>query len=255
MTLFYVAGFQVATSTSMTCTIAGSGVTVADGLYSHTGFDNGVDPLARQFTAFDAAVQAAAPVGTAVAFDLTTGLYTISRAGAFTMTFSSGTDSDVRLAHALGFTPGGSYTGATSYTSDKRPYYLMGATEPARSQALPFVYEADDVVEEAVSDDGEAYGVAKDTHELLSDWTQPMEPKASTFTTAAASSAPWTWQDFFKHCRMTYPFLINEGYDGASTGVYQLRADGARFKAMPVVSDWDSLYNIKFVCRYLGTND
>jgi len=254
MTLYYLAGW-VGVSGDSTCTIAGNAASVGTGAYAHKSFA-AVTYAGNVFTPF--ATAAASAFTTAgggpwtVTWSSTTFLYTISRATNFALVFNPATASDVNLANILGFTPGGTYTGANSYTSDRRPYYVM-VPDPSighRSASLPLIFEPDDIVEEAVADDGEAFGVAKDTSELWSNWTQPMEPRASVYDLAAATAAPWTWQAFFKHMRMTYPFgLYETGYPDA---MYQLRAGAARFKPAPVQSDWDSLYNIPFQCRYLG---
>ena len=138
------------------------------------------------------------------------------------MTFSSQRP-DVRLAHALGFTPAARTRAPVVHERQAPVLPFMGATEPARA-ARHYCSST----RRTTSSKRRCRTTARRTawrrtrNEPFSDWTQPMEPKASTFTTAAASSAPWTWQDFFEALPHDVPFLINEGYDGASTGVYQL---------------------------------
>lgn len=255
MTLYYEAGFAVNSSgLSMTCTIAGNAATVGTGTYAHQTMAGCASAQASGYTAFAAAVKTALDTAGGgpytVTYSASTHLYTISRAAVnFTLDFSGGA-ANTRLAHALGFTSA-SHSGAITYTSDVRPYYVMVPTELARSAMLPFVYEPNDIVQEAVSDGGTSYAVAKNTTELWADWTQTMEAKAACFDIYLASSAPWTWQAFFKHVRGQYPFAVYESalYNAA----YKLRADGAYFKAMPVTPDWDALFNLKFQTRYLGT--
>lgn len=252
-TLYYEAGFATnATGLKMTCTVAGNAATIGTGTFAHQTL--AAVSAVSGYTAFGVAVKSALDTAGGgpytVTYSATTHLYTISRAAVnFTLDFSGGT-TDTRLAQALGFTST-SHSGAITYTSDVRPYYVMVPTELARSQQLPFVYEPEDIVAEAVSDGGTPYAVAKNTTELWSDWSQTMEAKAACFDASAVSSAPWTWQMFFKHTRGQYPFAV---YESALTNsVYKHRAEGAYFKATPVTVDWDAIYNLRFKTRFLGT--
>jgi len=251
MTLYYEAGFETNTSAlKMTCTVAGSAATIGTGTWAHQSMSSIMGT--GNYTAFAAQVKtifdAAASSTFTVTYSSTTHLYTISRATTFTLDFSGGS-TDTRLANALGFTAT-SHSGANTYTSDVRPYYVMVPTELARSASLPFVYEPNDIVTEAVSDGGTSYAVAKNTTELWADWTQTMEAKAACFDLYANASAPWTWQKFYKHVRGERPVAVYES--ALYNAVYKLRADSAFFKATPVTSDWDAIYNLKFTTRYLG---
>lgn len=261
MTLYYEACFAAnASGLLMTCTVAGNAATIGTGTYAHQSLaaivndDGATVPIASKYTAFAAAVKSAMDTAGGgpytVTYSTSTHQYTISRAAVnFTLDFSGGA-SDTRLAQALGFTST-AHSGAITYTSDVRPYFVIVPSELARSASLPFIYEPDDITEGAMSDGGTPYGVSKNTTELHSDWTQAMEAKASCFTTAATASAPWTWQAFFKHTRMQYPFAVYES--ALFDAVYLNRPEGARFKTAPVWSDLDTLYNIKFNTYYLGT--
>lgn len=256
MTLYYEAGFTVATSTGsplkMTCTVAGFAATVGAGTYAHQTM--ATVSAVSQYTAFAAAVKSALDTAGGgpytVTYSSSTHLYTISRATNFTLDFNSATSSDVLMAHALGYATG-TLSGANSYTSTITPYYVIVPTELARSAQLPFIYEPDDIVEEAVADDGTPYAVAKDTNELWADWIQTMEAKANCFDVAATASVPWTWQKFFKHTRGQQPFAVYES--ALFNAVYKNRAEAARFKAVPVTSDLDTIYNVAFKTRFLGT--
>ena len=252
MTLYYEAGFSVnASALSMTGTWASTAVTVGTGTYAHQSLVSvmGTGNYSDFATAVQSAINTATGSSFTVSYSTSTHQYTISRATTFTMLFDSSVAGNVRLAAALGFSTG-THSGASAYTSDVRPYYVMVPTELARSAMLPFVYEPDDIVEEAVSDGGTPYAVAKNTTELWADWTQTMEAKAACFDLYATSAAPWTWQKFFKHVRGQHPFAVYESalYDA----VYKSRAESARFKPQPVTADWDALYNIRFETRYIG---
>jgi len=252
MALIYASGFQVGGTNTMTCTIAGFVATITPATYfagdeTATAFM----PVAG-YTAFTAACAAAfdAAGGGAwtVTWSYTTGKYTISRATTFTLAFS--TAADLRLRAALGFT--GDKSGANTYTSDEVPKYVILAAITART-AVTNVYEADGIVEEAVSDGGDAYGTALRTGELLSDWTQAYEAKTAVFTRNAVPVNGWCWQAFFAHHRGTHPFgVTGTGDDDITFPLYMLRADGASFTPQRVTSDDDTYWSIPFRCRDLG---
>lgn len=258
MTLYYEAGLVVASSPlDMTCTVAGFAASVASGYYAHQTLAsctiNGVTvPSVTSYTALGVAVKTALDAAGGgpytVTHSATTHLYTISRATTFTLNFSGGA-ANTRLAHALGFTST-NHTGANSYTSDVRPYYVIVPTEAGRMGMLPFLYEPEDIVETAMSDGGTPYSTARNTNEAWSDWTQPFEAKAACYDTAALAAAPWTWQMFFRHTRGTRPFAVYEST--LFNAVYKNRPEGARWKITPVNSDLDTLYNLAFHAYYVG---
>ena len=250
-TLYYEAGFATnASALKMTCTVATHAVTVTTGTYAHQsmaavmGSGNYISLAATLQTLINAATGGSYTVS----YSSSTHQYTISQASTFTLDLSGGA-SDTRLAQALGMTAT-SHSGANSYTSTVRPYYVIVPTELARSAMLPFVYEPNDIVTEAVSDGGTSYAVAKNTTELWADWSQTMEAKAACFTLYATNAVPWTWQAFFKQVRGQHPFAVYESalYNAA----HKLRADGAYFKVTPATPDWDALFIVKFATRYLG---
>jgi hypothetical protein len=250
--LLYMSGFQVGGTNTMTATVAGSVATITAGTYIHDDYDAGTLLPSGGYTDFPTAVKTAFDAATSdtftVSFDDATGLYTVSRATNFTLAFS--TAADVRLRDALGFS--GNKSGANTYTSDGIPKYIISAAIRARSQ-VSNVYEPDGIVEEAVSDGGDAYGTTLRTGELLSDWTQAYESKAATFSRDADQIGSWCWQAFFAHHRGTHPFIIHgDNNDDSSHPLYKLRADGAAFVPSRVTSDDDTYWNIPFRCRDLG---
>jgi hypothetical protein len=252
MALLYISGFQVGGTNTMTATVAGSVATITAGTYLAGDNDASALMPAGGYTAFTAIVKSVFDAATSstftVAFSHTTGKYTISRATNFTLAFA--TAADVRLRNALGFTTDKS--GTNTYTSDEVPKYVLLPAITARS-LVSNVYEADGIVEEAVSDGGDAYATALRTDELLSDWTQAYESKAATFTRDATVGHQWCWQAFFAHHRGTHPFeLYADSGDESLEPLYRLRADGAYFAPQRVTSDDDTYWNIQFRCRDLG---
>jgi hypothetical protein len=251
--LIYASGFQVGGTSTMTATVAGSVATITAGTYlagdeTATAFM----PVAG-YTGFAAIVKSVFDAATSstftVAWSYTTGKYTISRAANFTLAFS--TLADLRLRAALGFT--GDKSGTNTYTSDEVPKYVLLPAITART-AVSNVYEPEGLVEEAVSDGGDAYGTTLRTGELLSDWTQAYESKAATFSRSATTPTHgWCWQAFFAHHRGTHPFgVTGPGTDDVTFPLYMLRADGASFAPQRVTSDDDTYWSIPFRCRDLG---
>jgi hypothetical protein len=252
MALYLYAGFDT-NATTMSVVVAGpaSGTaTVATGTYCNVSL-SGVTSLSGTYTGFAAAVQTALQVvsgGFSCTFSTTTHAFTIAHASNFSLTWTG--TGGTNLRRALGFTA--TLSGTNSYTSTVRPYYVIVPGITARSQVTD-VYEPDDIVEEAVSEGGDAYGVAKDTSELWSDWVQPFETKEAVMQRSATAAVPWTWEHFFKHCRMTHPFLV---HDAGTNTAHRLRADAAAFNnkvRTRVATDWDNYWSVNLMTRDLGT--
>jgi hypothetical protein len=253
MALIYASGFLASGTNSMTCTVAGAAATITAGSYLAGDETATLLMPSAGYTAFTEIVKSVFDAATASTFTVTwsytTGKYTISRAANFTLAFS--TAADLRLRAALGFT--GDKSGTNTYTSDEVPKYVLLPAITARSN-VSNVYEPAGIVEEAVSDGGDAYATALRTDELLSDWTQAMESKAATFSRDAVPTHGWCWQAFFAHHRGTHPFGVtgNTGTDEETFPLYRLRADGASFVPQRVASDDDTYWNIRFLTRDLG---
>lgn len=268
-TLYYLTGFSASGSTQSMTIKSGAGTgTVAAATYAHVSF---ASILTSQYTLFATAVNAAlvsAAAGTyTVSWSATTGLYTIYRGTAFTLSFPA-TAAGARCKAALGFTsdtPSGAGTVGSPYVSDCRPLYYAVPLMVGRS-AFSDVYEPDDIAEEAVSDGGTPYAVSRQTSELLCDWTQSMEAKGypsgslttgglatlgcATFTLSASATFPWSWQAMVKHVRGQHPIGVYES--ATANTLHKLRADGASFVPERVESDYDGLWNIPFRTRHLG---
>lgn len=247
--LNYYPGFTVGSST-WTITIGSTATLTAGGRFCHYDLTPITDPTGLTvYSVFATAVQSAITsqigAGYTVSFSTVTNLYTISKAGNFTMSLGA------NLAAAMGFTTA-SHTGTDSYSSDVRPYYMMVPQITARS-SFSQNYEPDDLGEEAVTDGGIAYVASRTTSELRCDWVQAMETKAATFSRNGTAAIPWTWQHFFAHTRGTHPFLVQGDDTVYSKGlVYRLRKDGVFFKPEAVATDYDGLWMIPLRARDLG---
>ena len=265
MTTIYAAGFQASGANSMTITsVGGAAATITAGTYLPGAFTTanvttnaipGVAYARTAYTAFTAIVKSVFDAATAstftVTFSTTTGLYTISRATNFVLTFSGA--SDLRLRAALGFS--GNKTGTNTYTSDYVPDYVMLGTIGARSQVTG-LQEDDDVGDEAVSDGGDAEVLTRKTDEFFSTWAQTMEPIAAVYrrSRAAAGSSAWTWEDFFKRTRGAHPFMVYDSTTTPTTTLHQFTAKGCAFKPERVTADFDDQWIVKFATRDLGTS-
>lgn len=260
MALYLHAGVDIAEFGTCSVVVggtAGSGTaSITTGTLCHTSLASVTGT--GTYTAISAAVQTAlnsVVSGWTVSFNQTTQRYTISRANAFTLTWT-GAAGD-RLRRILGYA--GTTPSGTSAVATLTPYFAMVPTISGRS-SFSGIYEPEEVVEESTADDDSPFAVSKergtDAFELSdqimwSDWTQAMEPIESVLI--ARSTTSWTWERFFKHCRGEHPFLV---VDGSSSTVHKLRAEGASFSARTrerVTADYDGLWYIKFVTRQLGT--
>ena len=263
MSILYAAGFQVGGSNTMTATVAGSAATITAGLYLPGAWDtntlvdraNAANWTLTDYTAFATAVDDAFTAATSTAFtvtfSLTTGKYTVSRGSNFTLAFS--TAADLRLRAALGFS--GDKSGASTYTSDRVPDYVLLSTVGARTyEGMPDDEEPDDVAEETVDDGGTAEVLTKKTSEILSTWWQAMEPRSQVYKRVQTTGG-WTWEDFVKTTRGTHPFVV---YDPNATelpgdgALHRFTAKGASFRPKRVTADFSDYWNIQLITRELG---
>ncbi len=263
MALYYLAGFDTTEfgadppSVVVGGTVGSGTNTIADGTYCHTSLasvaaTSGYTSFATQV---DTQFEAGPGSSWTVTYNTTTHRYTIANATAFTLTWTG--TGGTRLRKMLGFS--GNVASTTSATGDITPYYAIVPTISGRS-SFSDIYEPDEVVEEAVADDETPFAVARDRGTdafalndmiMWSDWTQAMEPLASTLI--RASTTEWTWEHFVKHCRGEHPFLV---VDGSTSTVHKLRAESAAFNSRTrtrVAADYDGLWSISLRTRQLGS--
>ncbi len=261
MALYYHAGFDVAQIGPLSVVIGGTvgtgTATLTTGTHAHTALATVTGT--GTYTSFGAAVQtrlnATVGSGWSVTYSTTTHRYTVSRATAFTLTWTGAAGE--KLRKMLGFA--GTTINATSAIGTLTPWFAIVPTIGGRS-AFTDVYEPDDLVEEATADDDTPFAVSRERgadayglgdQVMWSDWSQMMEPIASTLI--RASSTEWTWERFYKHCRGEHPFFVFDTATGST--VHRLRAQGASFNATVrerVVADWDELWSLRFYTRQMG---
>jgi hypothetical protein len=249
MSLYVISGFSTSGSAqSMTATIAGNVMTIADGTYAFAAFTSLTGT--GTYTAFAAAVKAAADTAGGGPYTVTwsssTYAFTISRAGVFTLAFSSA--ADLRLRAALGFAA--NLSGANTYTSTVRPYYVIVPATDART-LVSDVFEPEDMVDDAEADDGTPYGVSPNTTtNLRADWVHGLESYEATFSRAAAAAVPWTWQHMIQHCRAQHPFGVYE--TGLSSTLHRFTKAGASFRPERNATDDNTYWNVPMYTRDRG---
>ncbi len=195
-----------------------------------------------------------------VTLDTSTLLYTVATSGGgqdFDIKYASGTTAEVRMFQILGLAQSNTfYSGTSTYTGCMTPYYLFSGDMGAKSKVSDD-YEPD-TVEDAEADDGTAYGVARTTAPIYSDYTLQFEPKVKTFkrsvsvTTSSGLTTGgviWTYQHFIENARSEHPFLCVD--DNEST-VHKLRAKGAAFKPSRATADFDDHWHHEYITRMLG---
>ena len=224
-------------------------------------------------------------VGSLVAYTGSTMSYRILTTGTPSFDFrdaatpngvGSGSSAGRMLAAALGFNyehpdaTGGSasdpynilLSGASEYSSNVRPYFVINPAIPGRSN-MSDEYEEEGGVSEAVADDGTAYHVAKDGLAIYSDWVQMGETSADTFTATGAgtpvfkrdatAAVPWSYQHAWEHSRTlgAAPFLVVDSGTSESA-VHRFRSDGSSLKPTRFGSQDFDLWNVPFRTRLLG---
>lgn len=228
------------------------------GLFMHVDATAGGGPAQFSGT-LQTIINAAAGPGYTVAYDPVTLAYTISQASTFSLTFPNITGGD-NAADMLGFDRNTVYSGQSSYTSTRRPYYVCRSRIDGQSRQSD-EYEPSGIAVDGEADDGTSYGISRTVAPIYLDWQQPMEQPDDIITPAenattifrrdAGTVAPWTWQDAWMHARNIHPICV---YDAAtSTGtVVKMRQSQAQFTPQRVTADYQGLWNMPFETRLLG---
>ena len=208
---------------------------------------------ASGYTGFATAVAAAmtTSMGDAVTGSVNTATlrYTFTRA-AGNATWTVGADegdADIaRLGRFLGFST--SLSGTSSITSDVRPYFVIETAIDGKSEVSD-TYEPENVTATAEAEDGSAYSIAHTTAAEYEDFRFRYESPEATFTRAATSSVPYTYQRFVQDVRTIHPFWVRNTDDSA---VYRLRDKAASFKPIRITKDFDAHWDWLFMCRLVG---
>lgn len=259
----YYYGFDIArlgaSGSRFEITVATIPIVINTGTYAHVD----ISAAATGFSAFavklEADIDAAVAATYAVAFDASTLRYTISNTAAFTLIFPN-TAAGNNAADLLGFARNTTYSAATSYTSVRRPFYVMRSQIDGQSSESD-EYEPDGVAVDAEADDGRAYSVNRIAAPIYLDWTQRFEqptppagiasPGQAIFSRDASTTVPWSWQRAFSHARATMPIHVRDA--GSTAGpVVKMRAEAASFVPQRVTADYQGLWDVPFRTRLLG---
>ena len=235
----------------------------ATGVYAHGDVVGSADGVT--IGSFRTAMQTQI-AGLTVTFSLSTLKYTLSAAGAFSVTWTGAAGTVMR--DLLGFESNLSLF--SSYTSTKRPKYLIVSRLAGQSQVHE-TYEPGGRIAYAESDNGQAYSTHPVELPTYRDWTQPFETQAGptdaewnasgsvggtavrTADVGSATKVTWTWEAMIKHCRATLPFqLVDRSTSVKGEGqLYKLRGEGAHFDPTRITADYDGHWTIPMVCRVL----
>lgn len=180
-----------------------------------------------------------------VSFSKTTGFYTISANGSFSIT----TNTTALARNILGIATSGAVSSSgNAITSTRQAYYSKIGAMGARSDDTG-QYEPDDLCDDAEDDAGASYGMSVTTPPKYRDWVLAFETEAATFKHKAADTVPWTWEHFFEHVRVDNPFgIMDDGQDAACF----MRGNAGSFKPRSVALDWHAYWNIPFGVRVKG---
>lgn len=142
----------------------------------------------------------------------------------------------------------GVHSGSQSHVSDNTCKYAIAATLGNISRVSD-EYEPSGGFSLAISDGGYPIAMSRTTPIVYFDWHQEFESREKTFIRRAASTAPWTYQHLFEHCRTIYPLVVcsqdNPLYSGYYPVVY-LRGENAHFKPERDMQDYDGHWHIPF---------
>jgi hypothetical protein len=232
-------------------------ITFSTGTYIHTSITDVIAPYDEFAAALESAINDVVDGSNSytVTWNGTTGYTIAADTVNFTLSFSG--DAGLNMRRILGFT--GNMSAASEQESNCRPYYLIIPAMPGRSQVSD-EYQPEGIAEDASSDDGHAYQIAKATSEIYCDWTQMAETDQApssfssegtyVFEREATTAIPWTYQHAFTHgAGGMQPFLVIEG---STESVHELRAEGVPFHPQRFSAPDYALWNIPFRTRLLG---
>lgn len=225
-----------------------------DGAIGVESFPNAVEPLIA---------------GLNVSYDWTTMRYTLSAAGNFAVAWTGALGAE--MAAILGFSA--NLSAASSYTSVRRPKYLIRAFHQGQS-LVKAPYTPRGRMSYAESASGRPYSTGPLTRPKYSEWTQPMEeqsgPTDAEWTAdkgvagapvrisdvGSATLVTWSWEDFFAHCSSVLPFaLLLDADSGVTPLQYAWRMTNALESFAPdrPIQDWSALESFAFACVLIDT--
>lgn len=272
----YHVGMDPARLGAFSATIDGVTATLTNARYWHVNLTSITDPdsigggaLATIMTS----TFGGGPKTVTVAFSAANLRYTISGTGAFDLTSISSA-----LTAALGAPTstgaiGGPTTGASSYTSSYRPYYVCRPLIAGLSQYTDD-YQPEGLVHGAFASDGTYYIAGPSSLPTQNDWMQVFESSTplnagGTYVggsghsvyplphngVAAVPTMPWSWWDFWQVLREGECFAWCEQVSPPSkptATMYRLRAEGANFRPVRASGPDYDLWSLSFKALVIG---
>ena len=150
----------------------------------------------------------------------------------------------------------GAMSGALSHTCQRAPDYAIAGASGFWGSEWTGEYEGgDDVAYDVEAHDGTPGGAAKEDAPIYLDFDLPLEPVArvGNMPREIASSAPWTWRHFWKHCRNVNPFVMRD--DAGTKYALMLRAEGARFRPRALGQGYVARWDLDFRTRVIARKD
>ena len=202
-----------------------------------------------------------------ITYDWVTMRYTISAAGVFGVSWNGLLG--LELARILGFadTP---LSAASSYTSTRRPKYLIRALHPGQSSVRE-AYRPRGRMSYSESSSGRmSYSIGPLSRPTYAAWTQPLEnqtgPTDAAWTAdkgvagapvrrsdvGSATLVTWTWEDFYDHASSVLPFALLLDSDSVATAMqraWKMTGEMESFAPDRPVQDWSALESFAMSLR------
>lgn len=229
-------------------------ISVTTGTYCHTDLTTvlgtlNYDDLAAQLQGLLTAAQVNITTWTVV-WNATTMAYTFTASGgaqtSVDLTFDA-SGGNTLGRQITGFSA--NQTGALTYASDVRPYYVASVRVGAASYGTgPREFEPAGIAEGAEADDGSQFAVSRTTAPSYRDFSITTETEAATRIRSAPDGTtpgdvPWTWQHLWQHARADEPLLIADGVESA---VAFMRPSFATFKPRATFANFHDRFDMDF---------
>lgn len=272
----YHMGMDPARLGAFTATIDGVGpITLASSRYWHLNLTSITDPDSIGGGALATAVQASFGGGAhsvTCVYDAVNGKYTLAGSGNFTISLNTALSNAMGAPTSTGVI-GGPTSGASSYFSSFRPYYLVRPLISGLSQYTDD-YQPEGLVHGAVASDGTYYIMGPASLPTQNDWMQVFESSTplnagGTYLggsghsvyplphngVAAVATMPWSWWDFwqiaregecFAWCSQTSPPTL------PTATMYRMRAEGANFRPVRAAGPDFDLWSLAFKAMVIG---
>lgn len=197
------------------------------------------------------------------------GFYTIAYDnGNITIDLTEATNGDpgLRMAEALGMASDAALSGAASYASTVRPFYLLIPAAMGRTKISPDRYGAG-IATDARTDAGVYGQTAVAGAAVETGWLQTIEdetaidlvtydgPGTPVHAWRATEAIPWSYQHAWDHA-LTYLCAIkvidDVDADPAYAEIHEMRADGLSFAPRYTGADDFAMYSVEYRTRLLA---